>query len=64
MKDLKVENLKNKIENLKNVLVEKMKGKTFNELVELLNLQRDPEVRDSILTAMEVYHEEQFLAWL
>lgn len=52
------------MEELQSQLLEKLKGYKFDELVEMLKEQKLPEVRESILNAMETYHTEKFLNWI
>lgn len=52
------------MEKLKEKLIKGLKGYSFEELETLLSNQKEPEVRDAILTAMEKYHEEKFYNWL
>lgn len=52
------------MENLQNKLLEKLKGYSFEELIDLLNTQKLPEVRETILKAMELYYEERFILWI
>lgn len=52
------------MEELQNRVVEMLKGFSFKELEKMLNTQAVPEVRSSIMNAMELYHEEKFYKWL
>ena len=52
------------MERLQNKLVEMLRGYKFEELEKMLNEQKAPEVRESIMNAMELYHEDQFLEWI
>lgn len=45
-------------------LIKMLKGYSFKELEDMLNTQTEPEVRSSIMNAMELYHEEKFNKWL
>ena len=38
--------------------------KSIKELEEILNNQKEPEVRETIMIAMEKYHEVEFYKWL
>lgn len=57
MKELRLKELKNKLINM-------CKGLSFEELETLLNKNSDPDVRHTIIDAMEKYHEEKFNNWL
>lgn len=52
------------MKELKEKLIQLLKGYSFKELEELLNKQSESEVRDTIMDAMEKYHEEKFNKWL
>ena len=53
-----------KMKELKEKLIENLKGYSFKELEEILNKQSEPEVREAIMDAMEKYHTIQFNEWL
>jgi hypothetical protein len=53
-----------KMKELKEKLIENLKGYSFKELEEILNKQNEPEVREAIMNAMEKYHTIQFNEWL
>ena len=52
------------MEELKAKLITALKGYSFAEMKSLLDKQEEPEVRGTILNAMEKYHQEEFMAWL
>lgn len=52
------------MKELKEKLIENLKGYSFKELEEILNKQSEPEVREAIMDAMEKYHTIQFNEWL
>lgn len=52
------------MKELKEKLIESLKGYSFKELETLLNKQVDPEIRGTIMDAMEKYHTIQFNEWL
>lgn len=52
------------MKELQEKLVENLKGYKFEELVDMMNKQTVPEVREAIMNAMEQYHEEKFLSWM
>ena len=45
-------------------LVKVLKGYSFKELEGMLNNQTVPEVRKSIMDAMELYYEDEFNKWI
>ena len=49
---------------LKEKLIKSLKGYNFKELEEMLSSQKEPEVREAIMNAMEKYHEEEFINWI
>ena len=52
------------MENMQKKLIKMLKGYSFKELEEMLNNQTVPEVRNSIMNAMELYHEDKFNKWI
>lgn len=52
------------MKKLKEKLIENLRGYSFIELEEILNKQKEPEVRETIMEAMEKYHKIQFNEWL
>lgn len=52
------------MKELKEMLIENLKGYSFEELESLLNKAQDPDVRETIMDAMEKYHETLFIEWL
>ncbi len=52
------------MEELKAKLINALKGYSFAEMKSLLDKQEEPEVRGTILDAMEKYHQDEFMAWL
>lgn len=49
---------------IKEKLIKNLKGYSFEELKILLKLQKNPEVRGTIMDAMERYYEDKFLTWM
>lgn len=54
----------NQMKQLQTKLINALKGYSFDEMKALLDKQAEPEVRGTILRAMETYHEQEFKAWL
>ena len=52
------------MKELQEKLIENLKGYSFDEILELLNKQEVPEVREALMNAMEKYHKERFYKWL
>lgn len=52
------------MKKIKEKLIRSFAGYDFEELEEFLNNNKEPEVRDAIMIAMELYHEEQFKEWI
>ncbi len=52
------------MKELKKILINYLKGYSFNELKIFLNLQKDPDVRETFLNAMEIYYPEEFLNFI
>lgn len=49
---------------VKEKLIKNLKGYSFEELKVMLNKQTVPEVRGTIMDAMERYYEDKFIAWM
>lgn len=52
------------MKELQEKLIENLKGYSFEEILNLLNKQTDPDVRGALMAAMEKYHAEKFYKWL
>ena len=52
------------MKKLQEKLIEYLKGYNFKELEDLLNKNNLPEVRETIMNAMETYYEEEFYKWI
>lgn len=52
------------MKELQEKLIENLKGYSFKEILNLLNKQEEPEIRGTLMNAMEKYHKERFYKWL
>lgn len=61
---MNIDEKKKKLVDLKECIINNLKGYSFNELLKLLGSNTESIIRGAILDAMEIYHPEEYDKWI